>query len=133
MPLPAWNEQAFGCLIRESVQIASLMRTAVSATFPAPFVSRTADTSAPVELDFALEMDDGEFRAWQQWYEFDLNDGSLPFTMSLPWGTELPQVRCRLMANWEGQSIDSRRWSVRGRMQIEREGLPEFSGGLASA
>jgi hypothetical protein len=127
--LPAWNTRAFGCLIRDQTQVRSLMRTQMSASLPAPFVSRSADQAAPLDLAFAIEMSNAEFRAWEQWFTYDLQDGSLPFTMFLPWGTQQPQVRCRLSDTWTAQRIDVSRWQVSGRIELEREFLPRFSGG----
>lgn len=129
MALPQWNTVAFGCLIREEASVVSLMRTQLSSSLPAPFVSRRADMSAPVELSFGIHVDDAGFRAWEQWTTYDLIDSSLPFTMVLPWGTEQPQVRCRLVEPWHARRLDSLNWNVTGRMQIERESLPRFSGG----
>lgn len=130
MALPKWNTKAFGCLIRDEVQLTSLLRTQLSASLPVPFVSRYADASAPVELDFVIDMTNDEFTSWEQWFTYDLNDGALPFTMFLPWGPEQPQVTCRFIANWDAQKAeDQMRWSVSGRVQIERESLPLWSGG----
>lgn len=130
MALPQWNVAAFGCLIRDEVQLRSLLRTQLSASLPAPFLSRKADMSAPVELDFSAEMTDGEFRAWEQWFTYDLYDGTLPFTMFLPWGPVQPQVRCRLVSAWQAQRLEGARWKVNGVMEIERESLPRWSGGV---
>jgi len=127
--LPAWNTAAFGCIVRESVDVRSLLRTQLSGSFPAPFLSRSADSSAPIELSFGLDMSDAQFRAWQQWYVYDLNDGSLPFSMFLPWGTEQPSVRCRLLGDWSANRVRGDRWQVGGAIEIERESLPRFSGG----
>jgi hypothetical protein len=129
MTLPKWNVKEFGCLLRDDVQIASLLRTQLTASLPQPFVTRRADESAPLQLDYTIEVDDDGFRAWEQWTTYDLNDGSLPFTMFLPWGPEQPQVRCRLNGPWHAQHQDNVRWKISGAMQIEREGLPLWSGG----
>lgn len=128
MALPQWNT-AFGCLIRDATTLRSLLRTQLSASLPAPFVSRSADQSAPVELMFMLEMNEAEFRSWQQWFTYDLNEGSLPFAMWMPWGTQQVQVTCRLTADWVARHLDQMRWQVSGVMEIERASLPRFSGG----
>ena len=129
MTLPAWNDQAFGCLLRDATTLRSLMRTQLSASLPAPFVSRAADQSAPVEINFAIEMGAAQFRSWEQWFTYDLHDGSLPFTMFIPWGTQQPQVRCRLTSDWQARGMTAGRWNVSGLMEIERASLPRFSGG----
>lgn len=129
MSLPKWNTRAFGCLLADQTQLRSLMRTQLSASLPAPFVSRSADQAAPLDLRFAIEVSDAEFRAWLQWFTYDLHDGSLAFTMFLPWGTAQPAVRCRLSENWTAQRLAGARWQIGGRMEIERESLPRFSGG----
>lgn len=129
MALPKWNYVAFGCLLRDEAQMRSLMRTQLSASLPAPFMSRRADESKPVELDFAIALDDNGMRAWEQWFTYDLWDGTLPFTMFLPWGDAQPQVRCRLVDLWTAQRVNSVQWRLGGRMQIERESLPRWSGG----
>ena len=128
--LPEWNTQTFGCLIRDDVAIRSLMRTTLTASLPVPVVSRTADTQAPLELDFSIELDGAAFNAWVQWTTYDLNDGALPFTMYLPWGTRQPRVRARLAGAWNARHLDTDRWVVAGVMEIERESLPRFSGGV---
>ena len=130
MALPEWNVRVFGCLIRDEVQLQSLLRTQLSASMPAPFVSRAADQAAPLEVTFGIEVSEAGFRAWQQWFTYDLYDGSLAFTMFLPWGTKQPEVHCRLSSDWTAQRLDANRWHVAGAMQIERESLPRFSGGV---
>jgi hypothetical protein len=130
MAIPKWNTRAFGCLIRDQTEVRSLMRTQLSASLPAPFVSRAGDSSAPIDLRFGVEMTTAELRAFEQWFTYDLQDGSLPFTMFLPWGTQQPQVKCRLAEQWVAQRLDAQRWQVSGRMEIERESLPRFSGGV---
>lgn len=127
--LPAWNSAAFGCLIRDASQFVSRMRTAITVGLPVPFVSRKGDTSAPVELAFGIELDEVGFDAWVQWYTYDLADGSLPFTLPLPWGTEQITARACLVAGWSAAHIAAGRWAVSGTMQIERASLPRFSGG----
>lgn len=129
MALPQWNTNAFGCLLREEAQIVSLMRTVCTDALPAPIVTRTGDVSAPVQMGFGLQLSDAQFRSWSQWTTYDLNDGSLPFTMHIPWGTEQPLVRCRLIQSWVAHRINSQTWNVRGTMEIERESLPLWSGG----
>lgn len=128
MALPQWNTKAFGCLIRDATELRSLLRTQLSASLPAPFVSRAADQSAPLSISFGLEMSDAEFKSWQQWVDYDLVDGSLPFTMFLPWGPVQPQVRCRLF-DWNARRLNQERWGVSGAMEIERASLPRWSGG----
>jgi len=128
--LPAWNTRVFGCLTRDSVGIESLMRTTVSGSLPAPFSSRKADTSAPVQLSFAIDVDNAGFMAWQQWVTYDLADGALSFTIYLPWGTVQPRVRARLLGDWQAVRVDSFRWQVGGMIEIERWTLPRFSGGV---
>lgn len=128
MALPTWNAAAFGCLIRDATELRSLLRTQLSGSLPAPFVSRAADSSAPVSLSFGLEMSDAAFKAWQQWFEFDLIDGSLPFTMDIPWGPIVQSVRVRLF-EWNARRITTARWGVSGAMEIERASLPRWSGG----
>ena len=127
--LPKWNVAAFGCVPRDGAGVRSLMRTQLSASLPMPMVSRKADTQAPLELVFALDMNDNGFRAWQQWVVHDLADGVLPFTVFLPWGTQQPRVRARLVGGWSATSDGAGRWRVGGVMEIERETLPRFSGG----
>jgi len=130
MGAPAqWNAEQFGCLTRESVQVMSRMRTAITGNLPVPMVSEKADTSAPLEMSFAIDVDEAGFTAWQQWWTFDLFDGSLPFLIFIPWGTEQPRVRARLIGPWTATRIDSFRWSVSATMQIDRDSLPRFSGG----
>lgn len=129
MALPEWNSAAFGCLIRDSNEIRSLMRTQISASLPAPLLSRSADSSAPLAMRFTLEMNEGQFRAWLQWFTYDLFEGSLPFLMSLPWGTQQPQVRCRLIDQWRAQRFNVTLWELTAGLEIERESLPRFSGG----
>lgn len=129
MALPQWNVRAFGCLIRDAAQLRSLLRTQMSASLPAPFLSRSADQAAPIELRFTLDMSVAQFASWQQWYTYDLNDGSLPFVMYLPWGTQQPRVRCRLVEAWDARRVLGDRWTVAGLMEVERESLPRFSGG----
>jgi hypothetical protein len=129
MALPEWNTKAFGCLLRDAVELRSLMRTQISASLPAPLVSRAADASAPVSLRFQIDMSHAEFRSWEQWFTYDLFDGSLPFVMFLPWGTQQPRVRCRLADAWSARRELGDRWSVSGVIEIERESLPRFSGG----
>ena len=129
MALAQWKS-AFGCLIRDETAFRSLLRTALSGSLPAPFVSRTADVSAPLEVRFALEMGNAAFAAWEQWYVYDLHDGALPFQMFLPWGTAQPSIRARLLGDWSARRTpDALRWMVNGALEIERESLPKFSGG----
>jgi hypothetical protein len=125
----AWNEAQFGCILRDSASVASLMRTALSGSLPVPVVSRKADTSAPLEMSFGLEVSEAGWRAWQQWVTYDLADGSLPFYFFLPWGTVQPRVRARLIGSYQAVRIGGARWAISGVMQIERESLPRFSGG----
>ena len=127
--LPAWNSAAFGCLLRDAAHFRSLLRTALTADVPVPMVSRKADTSAPVEFSFGLDVDDAGLAAWVQWYEFDLADGSLPFVLPIPWGTVVAQTHARLVGGWTATRIDSFRWSIGATAQIERASLPRFSGG----
>jgi len=129
MALPQWNTSAFGCLLREGTQFLSLMRTVCTDALPAPIVTRTGDVSAPVQLTFGIRLTDAQFRAWSQWVTYDLNDGSLPFTMYVPWGTEQILVRCRLIESWAAGRMNSHTWQVRGAMELERESLPLWSGG----
>lgn len=128
--LPTWNDAQFGCVLRDAAQFQSLLRTQLSASMPAPFVSRRADPSAPVQLTFSIEVSDAGRRTWDQWFTYDLNDGSLPFVIYLPWGTQQPPLRCRMVSDWNGQRIDALRWRISGVIEIERESLPKFSGGL---
>jgi hypothetical protein len=127
--LPSWDARLFGCLTRDNTNVESVMRTQVSASLPIPWVSRKGDTSAPLQLQFAIDVDDPGFRAWQQWWTYDLADGSLSFTLYLPWGTRQPRVRARLMNAWRAQRLDSARWTIAGVMELERWTLPRFSGG----
>ena len=129
-PLPEWNTKVFGCIDRNAAGLTSLMRTQLSAALPAPFVSKKADQSAPVELAFSILLNDDNFKSWIQWVTYDLNDGSLPFTMFLNWGTVQPRVRCLLMEAWTAQRLNSWNWTVSGRLQIDRSNLPAFSGGV---
>jgi hypothetical protein len=130
MAAPAeWNTAQFGCLIRDSVQVLSLMRTILTANMPQPMVSRKADTSAPVEFQFGLDLDRAGFAAWSQWWTFDLNDGQLPFTMFIPWGEGEALIRARIVGPWSATRIDSMRWSLAATMQVDRDSLPRFSGG----
>lgn len=127
--IPEWNATAFGCLLRDEVQLASLMRTQLTASLPQPFISRRADESAALDLAYAISVDDNGWRAWQQWTTYDLYEGSLPFTMWIPWGTEQAQVRARLSGPWEARRSDNLNWKITGDLQIERESLPRWSGG----
>ena len=129
MALASWNPALFGCLTRDSCSVESLMRTQVSVQLPAPFVSRRADTSAPLLLSFAIDVNDAGFRAWQQWVTYDLADGALSFTIYIPWGTRQPRIRARLFGDWTATRIDAARWQISGVMEIERWTLPRFSGG----
>jgi len=58
MALPQWNTKVFGCLIRDEVELRSLLRTQLSASLPAPFVSRSSDASAPIEVRYAIDVSD---------------------------------------------------------------------------
>lgn len=127
--LPEWNQAQFGCLVRDETTVESVMRTQVSASLPEPFVSRKADTSAPVNLSFAINVSEAGWRSWQQWVTYDLADGSLSFLIYLPWGEQTPQVRARLIGQWVAVRDDGGRWSISGAMEIERWTLPRFSGG----
>ena len=129
--MPSWNTPLFGCLTRDNSSVSSLMRTVVSGSTPVPFVSRKGDTSAPLELTFGINVDDAGFRAWQQWVTYDLNDGALPFTIYLPWGTLQPRVRARLLGEWVAQRF-ANRWVITGVMELERWTLPRFSGGAGA-
>jgi hypothetical protein len=130
MGAPAvWRTDQFGCITRESAKALSMMRTALTETRPAPAVSRKADTSAPVELSFALDVTNAGAAAWQQWWTYDLNDGALPFLIFLPWGTDEVQARARIVGGWNAARIDSTRWKINGTMQIDRDTLPRYSGG----
>lgn len=130
--VPQWNSALFGCLIRDEAALRSLMRTVLTSEVPLPMVSRKGDTSAPLELQFGIEVSEAGFRAWQQWTTYDLAEGSLPFDMFLPWGTVEPRVRARLVAPWQAVRFDVERWSISGVMQIERRSLPRFSGGVSA-
>ena len=130
MGAPAiWNDAQFGCLTRDSVRVLSLPRTAMTESLPVPMVSRKADTSAPVEMSFALDVTNAGARAFEQWWTYDLHDGALPFWIFIPWGTEQPRVRARIIGPWTAQRIDSFRWKIAATMQIDRDTLPPFSGG----
>lgn len=129
MALPQWNTRLFGCLTRDATGIRSRTRTATSSSLPSPVVSRKADTSAPVEIAFAIDVDDAGRRAWEQWTTYDLFDSSLPFTMFLPWGTVQPRVRARLLGTWQMTRQASGRWTISGQLEIDRFTLPRFSGG----
>lgn len=129
MALPQWNTNAFGCLLPEGTEFLSLMRTVCTDALPAPIVTRTGDVSAPVQFSFAIQLSDGEFRAWVQWVTYDINDGALPFTMYVPWGPDQVMVRCRLIESWVASRMNSQTWTVRGAMELERESLPLWSGG----
>jgi hypothetical protein len=126
--LPAWNYKQFGCIQRDAT-LRSLMRTVLTASLPLPMFSRKGDTAAPVMLAYTLDVDDAGMAAWEQWYAVDLFDGTLPFTMYLPWGLQQPRVRARLMGNWSATRVDLVRWNITGSMEVERESLPRFSGG----
>lgn len=130
MRLPQWDVMNFGCIARDAATFVSLMRTALSGSLPAPFVSRTGDSSAPLELDFTIAVSEVGLGAWEQWFTYDLADGALPFTIVLPWGTASVEVRARLVSQWSAQATSSLQWLISARMQIERESLPLFSGGL---
>lgn len=127
--VPVWNYAQFGCLTRDNTAISSRMRTALTEVMPNPPVSRKADTSASLELGFALDVSDAGRRAWEQWVTYDLVDGSLPFSIYLPWGTEQPSVHARLVGEWESTLVPGGRWTITGAMEIERGTLPRFSGG----
>ena len=127
--LPAWNSAAFGCLIRDATQFRSMMRTAITDGLPVPFVSRKADTSAPVVMAFGIEVDEAGMAAWLQWYTVDLADGSLPFTLPLPWGTTQIIAHARLSGNWTATQLDTDQWAIHGTAQIDRATLPRYSGG----
>jgi len=105
------------------------MRTQVSASLPEPFASRKADTSAPVNVSFGIDVTEAGWRAWQQWFTYDLADGALSFYIYLPWGTVTPQVRARLIGQWRAQRDGGGRWQISGVMELERWTLPRFSGG----
>jgi len=130
--LPAWNPAAFGCLTRDNTIVRSRMRTALTSDMPVPMVSRKADTSAPVEMDFALDVANDGWAAWQQWTTYDLVDASLPFTLFIPWGTVEVQARARLIGGWTAERLDSFRWQINGTFEIERASLPRFSGGASA-
>lgn len=130
--LPAWNAAAFGCLTRDNCAVRSRMRTALTGELPVPMVSRKADTSAPVEMDFALDVAGDGWAAWQQWTTYDLVDGSLPFTVFIPWGLAQPLVTARLLGGWSANRLDSFRWQISGTFEIERATLPRFSGGVSA-
>lgn len=130
--LPAWNVAAFGCLTRDNCAVRSRMRTALSDSLPGPMVSRTADTSAPVEMDFGLDVPETGWTAWQQWTTFDLVDSSLPFTLAIPWGIGQAIVTARLLGGWRAARIDSLRWLISGTLEIDRATLPRFSGGVSA-
>jgi len=127
--LPNWDARLFGCLTRDNTNVESVLRTQVTANMPLPWVSRKADTSAPLQLAFAIDVDEPGWRAWQQWFTYDLADGSLSFTIYLPWGTKQPRVRARLMGGWVAVRQDDQRWLISGTMELERWTLPRFSGG----
>lgn len=127
--LPAWNPAQFGCLIRDASQFRSLMRTAITAGMPVPFVSRKGDTSAPLLFAFGIEVDEAGMAAWTQWYTFDLADGSLPFTLPLPWGAAQIIAHARLLGEWTATHVAHNAWSIAGTMEIDRASLPRFSGG----
>jgi hypothetical protein len=127
--MPTWNVAQFGCLPAESVRIASRRRTELSSGLPVPMVSRKGDTSACVELGFTLEVDDAGRAAWEQWVTYDLFDGSLPFTMAIPWGATQAQIRARLAGDWQARRLAGGRWQIAAAMEIERNSLPRFSGG----
>lgn len=126
---PEWNTAQFGCIVRDAASVVSRMRTALTSALPSPMVSRKGDTSAPLEMTFAIDVSETGWRAWQQWVTYDLADGVLPFYLFLPWGVAQPRVRARLMGPYQAQRLDAGRWSVAGALQIERESLPRFSGG----
>jgi hypothetical protein len=125
----AWRPDQFGCLLRDGASVQSLLRTALTESRPSPMVSRKADTSAPVELKFALDVTDAGMGAWEQWWAYDLHDGALPFYIFIPWGTGEQRVRARIMGGWNAQRSSSTRWKIDALMQIDRDSLPRFSGG----
>ena len=127
--LPAWNQAQFGCLTRDNTSVESLMRTLVSRELPVPAVSRKADTSAPLLLQFVIDVSNAGMLSFQQWYVYDLCDGALSFTIFIPWGTVQPRVRARMLGEWTATRVDSRRWQIGGTMELERWTLPRFSGG----
>jgi len=108
------------------------MRTAVTSELPVPVVSEKADTSAAVEMTFGLDVNAAGWAAWQQWTTYDLVDGSLPFTVEIPWGTEHPIVSARLNGGWQAERLDSSRWAITGGVEIDRASLPRFSGGASA-
>lgn len=125
----AWNTRLFGCMMRDDARARSLLRTVLSGSLPVPFVSRKGDTAAPLELDFSINVDEAGRAAWEQWFTYDLFDGTLPFTFYLPWGTGQPRVRGRLLGAWTAVRQSGGRWSISGTVEVERESLPRFSGG----
>jgi hypothetical protein len=127
--IPSWNQQQFGCLTRDNTNVESVMRTQVTASLPLPWVSRKGDTSAPLVVRFAIDVDEAGWRAWQQWVTYDLADGVLSFYIYLPWGTVQPRVRARLIDEWRAECQDAGRWLIAGVMELERWTLPRFSGG----
>lgn len=127
--LPHWDPAQLGCLTRDNTSVESAMRTAVTASLPLPWVSRKADTSAPLLLSFGIDVTQAGWTAWQQWVAYDLADGVLSFTIYLPWGTANPRVRARLMGEWRAERQDGERWVITGTMELERWTLPRFSGG----
>lgn len=130
MAAPAvWNVAQFGCLTRDSVQALSRMRTAITNEIPVPAVSRKGDTSASVELSFAIDVDNAGFAAWHQWWTYDLFDGVLPFSMFIPWGSGSQKIRARIVGQWQAARLDSLRWQISAVMHIDRDSLPRFSGG----
>lgn len=130
MGVPAsWNVEQFGCLHRDSVSALSMIRTALTEAPPTPAVSKKADTSAPVELKFAIEVTTAGALAWEQWWTYDLHDGALPFYIFIPWGTTETRARARIMGGWTATRLDSTYWRIEATMQIDRDSLPRFSGG----
>lgn len=130
--IPAWNVAAFGCLTRDNCAVRSRMRTTLSGSQPVPQVSRTADTSASVEMDFGLDVPNTGWAAWQQWTTYDLVESSLPFTLAIPWGSVQPIVTARLLGAWRAARLDSLRWLISGTLEIDRATLPRFSGGISA-
>jgi len=50
--------------------------------------------------------------------------------MFLPWGTAQPSARCRLIGDWTARRVLGDHWNVGGMLEVERESLPRFSGGV---
>ena len=118
-----WDPARFGCIERDSFQLQPSTRIATTSGDVPPRVSKAGDYGAPISATFNSYPTAAQFAAFEQWVQFDLAAGALPFQIDLWLWNKSQRVRARLQGMYKAQRITFDAWQVGGSFEIERQGV----------